>query len=49
VVPGVDDRGAARLEAARREAGTVEIRKETVLKVRPATDADVAAMRRAGG
>jgi predicted ribosome quality control (RQC) complex YloA/Tae2 family protein len=26
--------------------GTVEIRKETVLKVRPATEADVAAMRR---
>ena len=29
--------------------GTVEIRKETVLKVRPATDADVAAMRRGAG
>jgi predicted ribosome quality control (RQC) complex YloA/Tae2 family protein len=28
--------------------GTVEIRKESVLKVRPATDADVAAMRRGG-
>jgi predicted ribosome quality control (RQC) complex YloA/Tae2 family protein len=29
--------------------GTVEIRKETVLKVRPPTDADVAAMRRGAG
>lgn len=29
--------------------GTVEIRKETVLKVRPPTDAEVAAMRRGGG
>lgn len=28
--------------------GTVEIRKETVLKVRPATEADVGAMRRGG-
>ena len=29
--------------------GTVEIRKESVLKVRPATEADVAAMRRGTG
>ena len=29
--------------------GTVEIRRETVLKVRPATEADVAAMRRSAG
>ena len=29
--------------------GTVEIRKETVVKVRPPSDADVAAMRRGGG
>ncbi len=29
--------------------GTVEIRKESVLKVRPPTESEVAAMRRAGG